>query len=730
MENSWSIKKNNAGSTLILVVICTAYIAILCSALLSMTISNREMKTVERKAKENFYTAETALSEIRTGLENLAADALESAYIEVMERFIGNSEEDKIRLLEQTFLAELEAVLCDSPGSSRYRLELLGAMITNSSASFVTATGENILERDMSDPSGPRFLLLKNVKVSYLDADQYQTTIVTDIMLHTPEAGVVSRMDASQTFYGYGLIADRGISLHTAVGVAVNGNIYAGNDGIRLDNLSDLHIGNGDQVVTRGDISVRERSTLLIDGNPYVWARNILTGKGSSTEEQTSIRINGSCYVGDDLTLDAEASSVTLQGEYYGFSYGTNHDPGMANPLYAGNSSAILLNGRNSYLDLSGLRTLLISGRAYVDPALDGNSEADIYTGESITAKVNQAAYLVPAEYLWCGVNPVPEEIYSSYQSAPAGMPEVDFDKVLSTPYPVSLKDYADGFLNLFYAFSGGQRYVYYYLKFKSEAHANAYMQEYYRAYRNGEGSNILDFDRSMDRNVDRILVNGSVGSIISAGNIFNYQPTEQSSLLANTVDPGAIGGGTGNGAYPAMQQVAGQLADQYDCVCRTLEPVTSQTPFDESSIFNTILRTEELQSEVSGITTIPAGEYVVYLVNNAVGTPAEFDFTLPTDESLPNSGRKGIVIATGNVVVSGEYHGLILAGKEIRLNSGAVIHASESIIDTIIEAGNPDINRFFRTIPEVLGAGAGASVDRIEISDLITFQNWRRSED
>lgn len=725
MEYNRSIRKNNSGSTLILVVICTAFIAILCSALLSMTLSNSEMKNVERKAKGNFYTAETAMDEIRTGLENLAADALEAAYIDVMEQYIGKSEEDKRRLLSRTYLQKLEAALCTTPGSNLYRRELLMAMVINSSAVLATAEGENLLERDISDPMEPGYLTLKNVKVSYLDVEHYRTTIATDIVISTPEAGVVSRENASSAFYRYGLIADQGISLHTAVGVEVSGNVYAGEGGISLDNRSGLYIGNGDQVVTRGDIGVKERSTLQIEGNPSVWARNLLTRRGSETGEKTTIHIKGRCLVADDLTLDAGASSVTLEGEYYGFSYGAHRSYGEAGKLYAGNSSAILVNGRDSYLDLTGLRTLLITGRAYVDPTLDGNAAADIYTGEAITVKENQAAYLVPAEFLWCGVNPVPDDIYRAYHGAPAGIPEVDYDKVLNTPFPIRLSDYADGFLNLFYEVSGGQRYVYYYLKFKSEAHANAYMQEYYRIFRDGNSICIMDFDRSMDRNADSILVNSFLGSIISSGNIFTYNSTELSALQRNTIDPEA-GGGAGDSSYLAMEQVAGQLVGQYDSICRTLEPVASRTPYDESSLFNSILRTE-LLAEYSGVSTISAGEYVIYIVNNAVGTPYEFDFVLPMDGSLPNQGRQGIVIATGNVVVSGEYHGLILSGKDIRLNSGAKIIASDCIVEAIIGAGNPEVNRFFRSISPI---GTSRAVNSISIPELITFQNWERNED
>lgn len=728
MKKYLNIRRDNSGSTLILVVICVAYIAILCSALLSMTLGNREMKSVERRARDNFYTAETALAEIRAGLETLAADALEAAYIEVMEHFIGLSGEERQVLLEQTYLAELENLLCTSAGSSFYRRDLLRSMVTISPAAFVTAEGENILERDKTDPARPQYLMLKNVKVSYLDAWQFQTTLTTDILLHTPAGGGLSLMEGSGAFCSYGLIADRGISLHTAPGVKVEGNVYAGEEGIRLDNLSDLQISHGKQVITRGDISVKDRSVLVIDGNPDIWARNILTRKGSATEEKTKIQIEGNCYVGDDLTLDAEGSSVTIKGKYYGFSHGASRNPGSIKGLFADDSSAILINGRNSYLDLSGLETLMLSGRAFVEPALDGSSEADIYMGEALTVKENQAAYLVPAAYLWCGVNPVPGEAYAAYQKGQSGEPEVDFNKVLEQPFPISLEDYADGFINLFYHYPGGQSYVYYYLKFKSEVHANAYMQEYYRIFQEGAADGLTDLNRSLERNTTGILLNPAPGSVISRGNLFTYEPSALSNLLPGTMDIGEEGDGGGQGASASLQQAAGRLARQYDSLCRSLEPVSLRTPYDEASLFHSLIRTEDLIAEVSTVEAITLGEYVIYLVNNAVGTEAEFDFALPVDHSLPNKGRKGMVIATGNVIVDGSYQGLILAGKEIRLMSGAAVTASDSIVNAVLGAGDPRVNGLFRTMEKA--AQTGASMNHIVISDLVSYQNWRRNED
>lgn len=72
-------------------------------------------------------------------------------------------------------------------------------------------------------------------------------------------------------------------------------------------------------------------------------------------------------------------------------------------------NSAVLVNGKNTELDLTGLTKLSLAGNAYVNANnTDGTyANNDIRTGESISIKSNQRAYLVPAELLKFNANPV-----------------------------------------------------------------------------------------------------------------------------------------------------------------------------------------------------------------------------------------------------------------------------------------------------------------------------------
>ena len=112
--------------------------------------------------------------------------------------------------------------------------------------------------------------------------------------------------------------------------------------------------------------------------------------------ESVSLNMNGNMYVADDLELAGRGSSVTLQGNYYGYNFQKNYgaqDPDSAKK--AEFSSAMMVNGKSSHLDIKGLNYLLLAGRTFISRKLDASNE-DILMGESISARTNQLAYYVP----------------------------------------------------------------------------------------------------------------------------------------------------------------------------------------------------------------------------------------------------------------------------------------------------------------------------------------------
>lgn len=729
-----NLKKNNNGSTLILIVICIAFVSILGTLLLSLTVSNLQMKSIDHKAKSNFYNAETALDEIKTGLGEETAAALEAAYKSIMEQFIttefvGLSNDEKKAQFADKFIDTLYNSLIES--YNLYDMEHLRNYVTNDQVVLETALGNNLLLVD----TNKKLITLKNVKISYTDDEQYKTSIATDIVISTPSMSFQTGSDVLPSYSDYSLIADNSIKLDAATAVEARGNVYAGSNGISLDNASTLNISNTAKIVTRGDISVGERSLLNITGNSKLWAMNLATVKGADTGLTTEINIDSNCYIGDDLMLNAVNSIVKINGEYYGYSYAagkttetvtTNNNPAF--------SSAIIINGKNAVMDMSASNAIFLSGRAYLNPNTGGNtwvdpavtggaepkSQENIQTGESLAVKGNQLAYLVPKEYIWCGKNPVNASVYDSRPAE-----EVDFSK--GSTSGIRLSDYADGYTKVFYQATGSAKWVYYYIKFKSEEKANEYLQKYYELNNTASPAGIID--NRIGSYAKSIKLNNSLHSIISAGNIFTFdENTKRSSLIANSVKTDSR-----NASYEAMLHRKDTLITQYDAIRTTLNEHSNMEAYDTSSVFNTLIKKELLQQDsiidgqIKNGKRILLNDYVVTIIDNESGTPYE----LKSTGDLPNGGLKGTVIATGSVNIKNNFEGLILSGGVITLGSGVNVTASSALIEEILSLNNDSVNKYFRNLPSPSNnEGAQANISQIKVSDLIYYDNWVKNEE
>lgn len=737
MEERNYLSRDNRGSTLLMVILCVAFISILGSIVISATVSNLKLKKANQRAKTNFYETEMALDEIKTGLEEVTAQAASAAYQKVLENYITISEEEKKSLFAKAFVDGIAEKLGGEPNALIYSTDFIASFIKQSPASLSVPLGKNTLIKDTANSEAPKFITLSNIKVTYLDDNNFQTSISTNITINTPSMEFKAEKSYLPVYADFGLIADLKIALNASPSVVVNGNVYSGNEGIRLQHGSELTMDDADKIITRGNIEVSERSHLTIKNYPSLWARNIETLKGMDTENPTILKINAKTYVADDFMLNAKNSDVTLAGEYYGYSYSTafqrtDNDglPSLSEEkrVEAQDSSAIIINGRNTSLDMEGVKKLFIAGRAVLNPNSAGNQTAmeqgNVYTGEALAIKGNQVAYLVPMEAIWTGANPVTLE---EYNSRPSDVAEVDYQLVSDDK--LNLEDYVDGYSKIFYQ-AGSQELVYYYLKFQSEEKANQYLKKYYEIYNAADAIGIID--NRMKPYTKKISLGGSVESILSAGNIFTMNQSGKSSLLPNTINPDPSSDGNVNPGLEVLQLISVNLAERYDTIQQNLTEYAKGTPYNPDSVFDSIIHTENLRNDAvtdpkfsRGVKkVIGAADSVVYLIDNK----DDEAFHLQADSSLPSYGMKGLVIATGSVRVSGNFHGLIIAGETITLQAGAKVTASKDVVEAILSAGNPEINRYFRDLSQVNADETDDGTRKVDISGLIVFDNWEKN--
>lgn len=156
------------------------------------------------------------------------------------------------------------------------------------------------------------------------------------------------------------------------------------------------------KIIVPGTIAVMNAGKLAVSGlnqteiaTPEIWADNITLSGYSKKDILTNKPIGSSAslranvYMSDDLELNAAGSDFYLNGQYYGYNYSSAStrvytepallaaknrtfiskdevDDGIA-ALAHYNSSAIVVNGENSNLDLTSVSAMYIAGQSYVE---------------------------------------------------------------------------------------------------------------------------------------------------------------------------------------------------------------------------------------------------------------------------------------------------------------------------------------------------------------------------
>lgn len=404
------LKCDDRGSAIVVVIIAMALIGILVSAILWSSYMNYMIKLADIRNKNSFYSAETVMEQIMAGMQHEASAAITISYQDVMKNWeFDENETNRFNRFGTTYLDTLVKNLTDPVmGTGFYSLKVLQDFVDDELFAGVDLTEwESGIHR--MEIVNNASLVLRNVRVSYTDANGYVSIVHTDITLDVPKL-VFYQNGSIDSLYEYSLIGNTGIRTEDGSGAAlVDGSIYAGADevlesgGIMVNKASSMTVKEGKLVISKGDITVKGPSAgFIVRDVPEYGAR--VYAAGLSLENGT-LSLDSKTYVANDLILSGNGSRATLTKEYYGYGSSTEGDT-----MDAASSSAIIINGRNATVDMSGVTRLLLAGRAYIGqsltsgPAWSGTPEGPAGTskavlmGESIAVKGNQIAYLVPAE--------------------------------------------------------------------------------------------------------------------------------------------------------------------------------------------------------------------------------------------------------------------------------------------------------------------------------------------
>lgn len=746
----WIRKKRNSGSSIVIVIIAMAMIGILATTLLWMSYINYKIKVNDIRNKNSFYSAETVMEQIVAGLQKETSDAVAVAYQEVLSNWeeLG-SESNRYSSFASMYLDTLVKHLRDSEkGDGYYSRDILEGYVDTTIWGNVNKTAWNngTDETDASKAKAPvmelvngNSLVLRNVFVSYMDGDRL-SIVSTDLCLDVPEI-VFNQSGSIDDLYDYLLIGNQGISLTQGSGqVTGDGSIYAGTDdkgkgGIIINPASSLAINNGRYVISKGEIDVVGPGAGFIvrdakETGSSVYAKNLDLQSGT-------ISLDSKTYIANDLTLSGSGSKATLTKEYYG--YGTSTAMGLeGDPTDQENSSAIIINGQNSTVDMSGVNTLMLAGRAYIGTnttkeELDQNAaaavedagkknEKAVLMGESITVKGGQIAYLVPTECLGIyngetiiGQNPLTQDQATKMQAYKdqygTDFKEVDFTRPVGRLGGQSLAFFGvadmDHIRKVSTQYVGGgaesKSLTYYYLVMDAD-NAAKYYQTYYLNGSNKESidhyfkkyatGGILLGDYTSAQNSYTILGNALVSDALSQSGV---------SLLASTNT-------TTNTMTPAeVFQKSGEIANVYKGLTTNLsEDGASASTF--RNVFDSVIKDKITTKQADGTDRVDTIQK--YLMNNGTGGTMEF---------MTEDGLKGI-ITTGNYTLSSATGGasrvrLIVSLGDITIDrnfTGLAIAKGTITIKGAITNGASSLKRNKMELYKVLNATTGAEGDTI----------------
>lgn len=745
-------RRKNAGSAIILVIISLAFVGILGTALMWMTLAGYRMKATDRQTKESFYSAETVLEQLVTGLQVELSDAVAKSYNEVMQNY-SNWEEDKRNSKFQTrCIFYLRDSICSVADTGKYDLNYLmkymdtatGVVYGEPSAlnssdwgkgviSCQTAPGSGSFDSvgKLAIPANGNFIVLEGLHLEYIDANGFKSIIDTDIRVEIPEVQF-SETAALPDLFNFSIIADEALVTDVGSKVIVEGNVYAGEGGVTLSGLNNT-FDNADYFITRGDITVGEEtlsgSKLAIghDGQvriPGVWAKGIVLNKGTDTV------LYADSHVADDLTLNGLNTNVKLAGNYFGWGNSTTQ-PDM--------SSAIMVNGIYNSIDMSQLDSLVLAGNAYISPQLleEETEDISVMMGESIAVKGDQLAYLIPEECIGVlngetvvGKNPMPQKDYEKMQndyilSDAAGFKEVSFDKLIqSYGGTISLSSYSNGEFRKVFSPVNGETMVYYYLVM-TDTNANRFFEDYY-----GVESNQNRVDTFFNLYAKGGIHTGELTQIVTRGNyLSSVDSVTESGLPTQELT-----------VNPAKHAEVEALSAQVEYMGKVYSALTAKL------IDNYFKVTVQEMGQTVYENTVDDAALLAYVGGSrrVFTAPGNLKAVVTGESEYTYDGSDNqikLILARNNVKIQGDFEGIIIAGGTVTIDGDVSVTSAENagimsdmavILQTAYGGGDDTrpIDLFvggsgYVLAGTVITPGSGAAMDKIPLSENVVYQNW-----
>ncbi|MBE5863347.1 MAG: hypothetical protein E7295_10915 [Lachnospiraceae bacterium] len=751
MKKYLKLFKDNRGASLIAVLVSIAVVSVIGAVITQLTITNIQMKEIERQAKTNFYDAEHVMNDLAAGLNKMAAVEMEKAYNKMLAQYRtvveggGSAKKNFSKYYLEYMTTQFTPASAPSPTTQnntegteilyqrgKYDLDkvkgafLDATLLAQKDTIVVTPATETQYFADYEKG----IFILENVAITWDDDLGNATTIKTDIVFHTPDLN----FDGSKLvkeFMRYSLIADVGINVNTG-NIDVDGNVYAGHEGIYTSG-SGTALFKGKKVITRGDIVVNSMGKLTV-GNvgdlnrTQIWAENIIMNRTASTatsENHPILTLAGNIYVSDDLELNGGMDEVILKGKYYGYNFQKNYDSKLRpeDPKY---SSAIVINGKKSKLDLTGLNHLTIAGRTYIGMNEGTTFAKAVPLGESMGVRTSQIAYFVPTDCMADEDNlEINETAYKNY----IGITDSSFHLVADYLMNNSTGKknnvikyyYSDG--------SGGPNPYMYFLNFKSEEAAN----KYYAVYYNAKNSLLNTYAKSYLAD-DALKLDDST-LLTLRGDILYRNASDATNTLREKI-------ATIDSAYwdenKAYFNSSADNAKKYFSLQVSLEDNRTDIPLSSvrledktaNTIFNALINAERLNAFFAAHET--DGRKYIHEWDEE-GGKKKILAIVDGDFEVTTAYTGGLIIATGNVKVSAgtspnQFAGTIISKNTINFSDGATVEADEVLVSQLLSKDVLDPDPKFAMIFEGYESVVEAAMGEASIDKYLTFEGWTKT--
>lgn len=761
---------DNRGASFVMVVVAMAIVAVLAVTVLWIALMNLQMKVTDKKNTDNFYSAEGVLDQICTGLQGDISKAYSAGYTKVMENYSDSSinEAGRQSNFAQEYLKNLKTSLeYDSTGMT-FNMGKLIQYVDPKLLENKVNQPHAVIKSTNADVNGNGQLkvyqnrvVLNGLRVEYTDEKGFKSIIETDISLGVPSMSFTASGGVPELFT-YSLVGNEGLKITSGLNkVNLSGNLYAGCENaadtgtsttsVTIPNNATLDVKDTSYMIAEGDIEVGDfaeknmagvhnNSTLSVDSQCQLWTSNI-------NVNGAAVNLDGMTYVADDMTLKGTGSKVTLgknnknnNAKYVGFG---NGGADKENPV-AGDSSAIIINGREASLDMSNIRELMLAGTAYintqaiVNSSRVGTENSNVGMGESISVKGDQIAYLVPPECIGTSgngadakslynKNPLSYKEYkditatgqdqTKYTEVNANVVSTKTGKALSAYLPES-KTIDKCIKKVFVPSTDNSDdgLVYYYVNLPTNKAA-----EYYSDYFGADSDKLNRYTKFY---TDSIKVN-EAASIYTAGNYSIYDGSNLSLLkgIADGVD---------------MDAQSDALQRTYTALNSKLLTNYADLPTNAASVslFTNIVNNTNLLKIVpnSGNKHIFETEYqgkkYQAIVKNG-------NYTYDANDKSHNVD---IIVATGNVTLDADFTGTIIAKGRIIVNKEQceIDNGTQEVFKALLLEKVSDADDALHLYDVFMdGANYLGNVSsfsnkkeadtKIDYATLITYQNWTK---